>query len=495
MGKIEGKPKSLTGHVLKAMGLLGSVQGLGVVCSVVRAKLVAIWIGAAGVGVFGLYNSAIDMIASLLHLGLRNSAVKDVASADERTLARVVKAVRRWSGALGILSAVLTMLFAPLLSKATFGDDEHIWGFVALSLALLLTSLTNGELAILQGRQLLSRLAKASVWGVVAGLAVSVPMFYFMGERSIVPSILAYALTTFIATLVYRDRSVNRKVDMTFRETAAAGKAFVFLGIYMTISGFEQMLSNYAFMAYLNSTASETVVGYYNAGNTLFNRYVGLVFAAITMEYFPRLVEVASSRRRAGLYVSHEAALSMWVLLPVITIFIAAAPLIVRLLYSSEFDVIAPFITIAIVGTVFRAISWCMAFVILARGDGPTYIVTETISAVVGFVLNVAGYRLGGLEGLGVAYILWYVIYTVIIFVVYRYRYRLSLTAGSVGAMATVAVVCGVSLASFLIFGWLAATAVAVPACALSLIGIRRLMGKSKTTKKPLSDQKLTKNE
>ena len=54
MGKIEGKPKSLTGHVLKAMGLLGSVQGLGVVCSVVRAKLVAIWIGAAGVGVFGL---------------------------------------------------------------------------------------------------------------------------------------------------------------------------------------------------------------------------------------------------------------------------------------------------------------------------------------------------------------------------------------------------------------------------------------------------------
>lgn len=468
--------KTLTGHVLKAMGLLGSVQGLVAISSIIRSKLVAIWIGAAGVGIFGLYNSAIDLIASIAHLGLRNSAVKDVAAADEGLLPRVVKAVRRWSGALGLISAVVTMLCAPLLSRATFGDSEHIWGFVALSLALLLTSLTNGELAILQGRQLLSRLAKASVWGVIAGLAVSVPMFYYMRERSIVPSILAYAVTTFVATIIYRDRQTDRSVKMNFRETVVQGKAFVFLGIYMTISAAEQMLSNYVFLAYLNAVSDTSVVGYYNAGYVLFNRYVGLVFTAIAMEYYPRLVEAVKSRWRTRIFVSHETSLSLWVLLPVITVFIAAAPLIVRILYSSEFDVIVPFIVLAIVGTVFRAVSWCMAFVIIARGDGKTYIVTETISAVIGLALNIVGYNVGGLVGLGVAYVIWYIIYTIIIYAVYRWRYGIALGGPTVAAITVVTSFCFASMVAFLLFGWIAAMAVAIVATGVALVQIRRLL-------------------
>ena len=472
------KGKSLTDLVLRAMGVFGSVQIIGILCSIVRSKLVAVWIGATGVGIFGLYNSATDMIASFAHLGIRNSAVKDIAAADEATLPRIVKALRRWAGALGIISAVLTMIFAPALSRLTFGDDAHVWGFVFLSLALLLTSITNGELAILQGRQFLSRFAKASVWGAAIGLFISVPLFYYLRERSIVPSILAYAVATFVAAICLRDRKVDTSVKMTARETVVQGKAFVFLGIFMTISGFEQMLSNYVFLAYLNNVADTATVGFYNGGYTLFNRYVGLVFSAIAVEYYPRLSKSITDSGQTSLYVSHETSLSLWVLLPVIAIFIAASPLIVNLLYSAEFEVIVPFVVLAIVGTVFRAVSWCMAFVIIAKGDGVVYIITETVSAAIGLALNIVGYKAGGLVGLGVAYVVWYVIYTVIIGIVYRFRYRLSLSGDAVFSTLWVTIGCALTCWAFFAAGWIGASVVALLACALALYKISRLRHK-----------------
>lgn len=44
-----------TAKVIKAMGIFGGVQSLQILCSVIRTKLVAVWIGPAGVGLIALY--------------------------------------------------------------------------------------------------------------------------------------------------------------------------------------------------------------------------------------------------------------------------------------------------------------------------------------------------------------------------------------------------------------------------------------------------------
>ena len=67
----------------------------------------------------------------------------------------------------------------------------------------------------------------------------------------------------------------------------------------------------------------------------------------------------------------------------------------------------------------------------MARGDGKIYIVTETLSVLTGFALNVACYHLWGLAGLGVAFCLWYAAYCLIVGVVYFRRYGYSLSRQS----------------------------------------------------------------
>ncbi len=459
------------------MSVFGGVQVLGILFSLVRTKLVALWLGKIGIGMFGLYNSSLDVINSIAQLGLRNSAVRDIAGSEGSRVAVVATVVRRWSCGLGILGALLTLVLSPALSRWTFGDSDHTLGYMFLSVTVFLSSITSGELAILQGMSLLRRLARASVWGAAAGVAVSIPMFYYWRIDSVVPSIIAYSVTTAAAVFIYRQRGDTAAArGLSLRETFDAGKDFIRLGIFMTASGFVTLLVSYVFNAYLNYADGEDAVGLYQAGYTVVNRYVGLVFTAIAMEYYPRLVSAINSRRVTSVYVGHEMTLALWVLLPVLTIFIAADRLVVILLYDSSFLDIIPFIAWAMVGTVFRAVSWCIAFVILARGDGKIYLVTETLSALCSLPLNIIAYNQWGIGGLGYAYCAWYLLYTLIVGVVYFRRYRLSLSPRLAMLIAVVTVIGIGSVLLSTCFGWIPAAAVAAVATVMSFTSLRRML-------------------
>ena len=429
-----GKRGNISRMAMKAMGLFGGVQVVGILCSIIRTKLVAMWIGPVGIGLFGLFNNALEMISTGTNLGIRSSSVRDISQAldqrDSSLVARIVTVVRKWSLWLGLAGALITLTLAPLLSQVTFGDTTHIWGFVALSVAVLLQALTNGEYAVLQGTARLKRLASVTLWGTVVGLGVSIPLFYYLGERSILPSIIAYALALAVFAWVFRNRDYP-PAAVSRRETIDLGKGFVRLGIYMTLGNFATILASYAFNAWLNVNAGTDQVGFYQAGYTLINKYTGLILTALGMEYYPRLSKVADSPKRLHAYVSQEINVAIAIMAPVVALFILLRELVVWILYTPEFNVILTFVSWGMIGTVMRTLSWCLAFTILAKGDGKTYLWTEVASAVINLVLNILFYRWWGLTGLGVAFLVSYILYTAIVAVVYFKHYRLSVSTGS----------------------------------------------------------------
>lgn len=455
---------------MKAMGLFGGVQVMGILCSIIRTKLVAIWIGPVGVGLFGLFNNALEMINTGTNLGIRGSSVRDISQAvagDDRTLiSRIIVVVRRWSLWLGLGGALLTLLLSPLLSQITFGTQDQMWGFVALSIAVLLMAISNGEQAVLQGSRRLKRLARASVSGTLLGLLISIPLFYWLRERSVLPSIIAYAACNALMMWLMRNKEFPA-TEVSRRDTVDMGRGFVRLGIYMTVGNFVTILAGYVFNAWLNQEAGTAVVGHYQAGYTLINKYTGLILTALGMEYYPRLAQVASDRLQLRESVSQEVSVAMLVLAPVVALFVLLRGPVIWLLYSQEFSVIEAMVSWGMVGTIMRALSWCMAFVILARGDGKTYVVTESVSAAVGLILNILFYRWWGITGLGLSFLVWYVVYTIIIAVVYFRHYHLSLSMGSVANWMW-ALVVAMAVVVTVDVGWLA-LAVAITILSLTM--------------------------
>ena len=446
------KNSKITTLAVKAMGIFGGVQMFGILCAFVRSKLVALWIGPAGVGLFAIFNQALEMLNTGTNLGIRQSSVRDISLAveqDDKSLRqRIIAVVRRWSLWLALGGTLVTMALSPLLSRYTFGDYDHVWHYVALSVAVLLMAITNGEYAVLQGVGKLRRLAKVMLSGNIGGLLISIPLFYRLREQSILPSIIAYAACCTIAAIVVRDKP-QPVADLTRRDTLREGAQFVRLGIYMTLGTFVTMLMTYVFTAWLNAVAGIAEVGLYQAGNVLVNKYTGLVFTALGMEFYPRLAKVADSRRRLRVFVSQEVNVALLVLAPVLAVFLLLRDPVIILFYTEEFLPVSSMVAWSIGGTLFRAVSWCLAFVILARGDGRLFLLTETLSALTSLALNILFYTHWGLEGLGIAYDVWYIIYTVIVAVVYFGYYRLTLGRSCLYALLwTVAITVAVTAVS-----------------------------------------------
>jgi len=456
MDRSGGKHGGMSRVILKAMGIFGGVQVLRILCSVIRTKLVAMWIGPLGVGLFGLFNQALEMINVATNLGVRNSSVRDISQAvehrDKSLIARIITVVRRWSLWLGLGGALLTLAISPLLSKFTFGDFDHLWSFAALSVAVLFMALTNGEYAVLQGLSKLKRLARVTVIGTIGGLLISIPLFYFLREDSVLPSIIAYALCVVVAALVLKDKQYP-VAKVTNRETVVMGAGFIKLGVFMTLGSFVAIIASYVFVSWLNTYSGTETVGFYQAGYTLIDKYAGLVFTALGMEFYPRLAKVADSAKRLRVFVSHEINISFMVLTPLLLAFILLRSQLVWLLYSSEFEVIINYISWGVVGTVLRAMSWCMAFVMLAKGDGKIFLLTETLSAVVGLSLNILCYRAWGVDGLGYSYLAWYAIYTLIVAVVYFGIYRLKMSVRCFVNMLFIICLC-VAMIFLMEYGW-----------------------------------------
>lgn len=417
---------SIYKRIVNATSLFGGVQVINMLCSLIRNKVIAILLGAEGVGLIGLFNSAIEMVSSMTNLGLRQSSVRDISSAYNTTaenFKKIAGVVRKLSLVLGLLGAMVFIGAAPLLSKITFGTDKNLWSFVVLSVALLFNTLSSGEQAILQGSEKLKTFAKSTVAASVVSLIFSIPLYYLFRIEGVVPSLL---LTSFFAFLFNYIASRKEKIEtekVSVKTAFKEGSPMLKLGIYMTISGFMTTLLNYILIAWMNNYSTMSEVGYYQAGFTLVTRYVGMVFVAMSTEYYPRLSKVQSDNSQVSLQVSRQMESSILMLLPIISLFLLFQDWIIELLYSPQFAVVSNYVGWAIPGVLFKAISWSLGFILLAKGEGKLFLITELISDVTTLVISILLYLVLGIEGLGVAYTINFAIYTTYMWIICKKRY------------------------------------------------------------------------
>ncbi len=447
--------KNIYRTIVKATGLFGGTQAFTILCSIIKTKLVAVWLGEIGVGIIGLYNNTVDMLTTLTQMSIASSSVRNLSqtfkSGNKKEFARLVTVVRRWVWFTGLLGAVIMLSLAPVLSRYTFGDEHHIWGYVILSCTLLFTSLINGERAIIQASERLKVLARCSVLGAFIALVLSLPLFYYFRLDGIAPAMVLHAFSIMAVTLVLGRRMKIKPEKMTTGEVFHQGKSIASLGVFMTVSGFVMKLYSYLFVAWLNQsdTGGTDVVGLYQAGYTLVIQYVGLVFTAMEMEYYPRLSAVCENRVLLSEHVSRQVETSLLILAPFITLFIVFQTLIIHLLYTADFLEISGFISWAALGMLFRAVSWSVSFVLLAKGAGRIFLITEVVSDSSMFVLYLIGYTHWGLQGVGMAYMLGFLFAMIFVYTVCYRRFGVRIPLRVFGML-----VCFVFLCFGVLWSW-----------------------------------------
>lgn len=437
--KGEGNPYA---HVLKYTSLFGGVQGLSILMSLVKNKIVAVILGPSGMGLVSLFNSSVNMISQLTNLGISFSAVKNISEAydsgDEGRLQDTIKIIRGWSFLVALIGMAVCVAVGPALSDFTFAWGDHTLHFVLLSPAVALLALSGGETAILKGTRRLRQLARIQAVTIFATLLIALPVYLAFGEAGIVPVIVLSALSALLVTVFYSFRLYP--VDMRGAvKLLGEGMQMVRLGVAYILAGIMGSVAEMVIRSFLNVSGDICMVGYYNAGYVMTITYAGMVFSAMETDFFPRLSAVNQDNAAVRRTVNRQIEVSVLLLAPLLALFIVVLPLLLPLLYSGEFVGVSAMAQVAVFSMYIKAMSLPMAYVNLAKGNSIAFFVVEASYYVFLVLFVVIGFRHLGLTGTGIALSAAHLVELVMIYMYNRmkYGYRLSRAAAVYGFVQT----------------------------------------------------------
>lgn len=414
----------------KATAIFGGVQVFSTIIAVVKSKLVALWIGPLGYGIIGLFSTAINLIASISNLGLQSSAVREIAYThgknDNRLLSKTIKAINRWVLAMGIIGALLTIIFSSLISQWLFDNNDYVVSIILLSSVVLLTGIWNQQQSILQGTRNIKLLVRAGVFGSLAAFVCTVPIFYFFRENGIAWAIIMTVLSSTFVTYLYARKIKLDKVKQTLKESFVLGLNAVKLGIAMAITGIVANLIEFILKSYITHLGGVEDVGLYGAGWAINAQYLGLIFAAMAKDYYPRLSEKSSDNPTLKKMVNEQAEIAILILAPMIIVMVVFISFFVNLLYSKEFLGATEMIKWLLIGSLIKAGSWSISFVFLAKGDTKTFLFNELGISCITLPSYVLGYYLFGLVGLGYAFTFNYSVYFFWVAIVAKKKYSIN---------------------------------------------------------------------
>jgi hypothetical protein len=192
------------------------------------------------------------------------------------------------------------------------------------------------------------------------------------------------------------------------------------------MTGVITMLGSYILRIFINRTGNMADVGLYNAGFTLIETYVGMIFTAMGTDYYPRLATVANNNQLCKQNINQQAEIAILILAPILLIFLIFVNWAVILLYSTKFLAITGMIYWATLGMFFKAVSWAIAFVFLAKGASKLFFWNELISDLYTLGFNLLGYHLGGLTGLGISFLITFIFYLIQVYIIAKVKYAFS---------------------------------------------------------------------
>ncbi|OWR15181.1 O-antigen translocase [Chryseobacterium sp. VAUSW3] len=419
-------------QIMKATSLFGGVQIFQIIINILRSKLLAVLLGPAGMGYNSILNSTISLIASMTNFGLSTSAVKNVAAAyassDHKRVSTVVSVLRKLVWVTGLLGALLIILFSPWLSEITFGHRKSTAAFCWIAITLFLNQISNGQNVLLRGTRRLKQMAAASLTGSVLGLLISVPMYYKWGIDGVVPAIIGTSIISLLVSWHYSRTIKIEKVVLSREETISEAKSMLAMGFMLSMSGLLSVGSDFFMRSYITKAGGVEHLGLYSAGFAIINSYVGMIFTAMSADYYPRLSGVAHDNMKAKILINQQAEIAVLLIVPILLVLMIFIPFFVQLLYSSKFLPIVEMMRWAMLGLILKASSWSVGFIYLAKGDSRIFFVKEIFSVSYLIGCSILFYNYFGLTGLGIGFLAAYVLNQIQTLFLSYYLYKFKFT-------------------------------------------------------------------
>lgn len=390
--------------------VFGGTQIIVAMLNIIRGKFVAIFLGAAGMGLSSLLLNAGNCIQQVVMMGVNQSGVREIsqANADGEKLLGFSRIVRNLIMVSAIIGLIVTLIFSPVITSVSVGNMDYLMYFMLLGVAVFLNILGLGEYTILQGTRQYKSIAYSTVVIPACGLLIGIPVYYKWGMDGIVPTMILQSFIYYASVRYFADKYGLKRQPLpriSLRDTWLKGKGMIMLGMVLMVSSLLVSLTSYAISAFISNTGSMADLGFYQASNMITMQCSNLVFSAMATDYYPKLAGIIDKDMAAAhRLVNQQAEIVLLTITPISMIIMSTVPFIITLFLTDEFMVICRMLRLMSCAVIFKAMCYPVDYMSFSKGDKKYFFWVEGIFANVRMlIVFILFYYYLGLDGLGYA--------------------------------------------------------------------------------------------
>lgn len=462
-------------QILRSSSIIGGSSVINILVGLFRTKAAALILGPSGVGLIGLIQNLLATASAISSVGLGNAGSRQVAEAvgrgDPADIAAARRALLVGTLVLATVGAAVFWMLRGTIATFVFEKDRFRGTVGWLAIGVALTVAFGSQNALLVGFRRVGDIARVSVLSSLLSTAIAIPALLLLGREGILFFTLSAPFSTFVIGWYFTSRVPRPDKSQTpmplllsqWRVMARVGSAIMVTSLAATGG---ELLVRTAVQRELGFHA----VGQFQAAWVISMTYLSFVLAAMGADYYPRLAGSVDDHPKMNLMANEQSEVALLLAGPVLTAMMGMAPWVIQILYSSQFGDAAAILRWQILGDVLKIVSWPLGFMLLALGDGRSFVTTDGLSMATFVGLTWLGLPVLGLQATGLAFIGMFVVYLPVIHFLLRRRTGFRWQSRVVRKLVLVMLATGTTLiASYLnIYAGLAWSLVAA-----SLLGLR----------------------
>ena len=375
------------GELFRAIIKVGSGSLVSMFMSAVMMKLIAVFFGPSGVGLFSIYRQIQQLFISIATLSGNTAIVQGISSRDETESNIYIATIGKVFIFTVLLTIVLYVYFAGHLFNIFFSDQKSITleFFLLCLIPSVLSCLSVFLLSILNGCRKIGAVAIQQMVGTSAAALFVYPYSLFFNENHIYIIVAISFLFSMLTSLYFFSKyKLIYKLKFVFNSCwdISSFKAFASIAIGSLLVG----ASGAATLFYVRLTVLKngglTDAGLFDSAWSISMTYVVLLLGAFSTYYLPKIssiVDIDERNELISLVLKLASILSM-ILVSLVIIF---KPLIIVILYSESFSPSLNLMQWMLIGDYIKVLGWVLSIPLIAYMRTFMYVFISTIFNVI----------------------------------------------------------------------------------------------------------------
>jgi O-antigen/teichoic acid export membrane protein len=279
-------------------------------------------------------------------------------------------------------------------------------------------------MAVLQGVNKIKNLAICNVVAAFLTAIGTIIIYYYLRIEGII-WVMLYSSVILLCVTIYFTRQFSFKLKpFVVRDFFEQSSPMFKLGFFMSINLILGQLCNFLIKLYLNADGNSLqVLGYYEVSTVILVNYLGLIFNAMSYDFFPKLSAISNDNDKIKQLVNNQIDIAIIIVTPAIILMYVVAPIIIKLFYTAAFSASFVILKMALFSVILKAVVFPIGYIILVKGNKLLFFKQALIGDVLNLIFSIALYRYFGLFGLGLATVLNLVFFGIYIYVIVNKNY------------------------------------------------------------------------